>query len=369
MAEPFKNWINPGSIRGLGEQIRRVYPGFPLDAYQAAATDGLEALELKPRVAQVADALRDALPEAWPDALQVLVDALPDPMEDTEAVSSGFPLWPVLHCVEVHGLGHPAASVDALHPMTKRFSAEFAIRPYLDQHPDVAWGRVARWVTDPDVHVRRLCSEGTRPRLPWGIRLRDSVADPSRGLAVIERLVDDPEAYVRTSVANHLNDISKDHPELTVEVAGRWLAGGTEGRTWIVNRGLRTLVKQGHEGALSLLGFGAPRARLEAIGVSPDPAEIGAKVELSATVLADADQRYLVDWIVRAPRADGSLGHRVVKGKQVDVTKGQTVALTQRLSLKPVTTQVTRPGRWEVAIQVNGEVLGETAFEVVGEPA
>ena len=99
-------------------------------------------------------------------------------------------------------------------------------------------------------------------------------------------LVDDPEAYVRTSVANHLNDISKDHPELTVEVAGRWLAGGTEGRTWIVNRGLRTLVKQGHEGALSLLGFGAPRARLEAIGVSPDPAEIGAKVELSATVLA-----------------------------------------------------------------------------------
>jgi len=363
--EPFKNFIDARAIQELGASVSAAHPAFDLDAFVQQASDGLHALELKARVAHVSRALRDHLPDDWPHALDVLLRALPQPLPDTTDLKQGFGLWPVLHCVQVFGLQHPEQSLDALPAMTRRYTADFALRPYLTQHPELAWERVDSWVDDPDVHVRRLCSEGTRPRLPWGMRLRESVRDPSRGLAVLDRLVDDDEPYVRTSVGNHLNDVSKDHPERAVQVARTWLERPSPGRRWIVRRGLRTLVKKGDAAALELLGYGPPRGQLQDLHAHPEPARIGQHTQLAATLLPDVDQRWLIDWIIRAPRADGSLGHRVLKGKKLSVRAGQPTTLTQRLSLKPVTTRVTRPGRWEVAVQVNGQVLGEVGLEVV----
>lgn len=367
MAEPFKHLIDADSIADHAARLSAIDPDFPAAAFIEEATEGLDDLELKARVAHVAEALRQALPEDWPTALGQLVDSLPPALAEAEGVSGLMHLWPVLHCVGVYGLDHPERSLDALPALTRRFSAEFTIRPFLRRHPELTWGRIHDWVDHLDVHVRRLCSEGTRPRLPWGGVLRDAVADPSRGLAVLERLVDDPERYVQTSVANHLNDVSKDHPERAVQVAEGWLSEPTEAREWVVRRGLRTLVKKGHPDALALLGFGPPRASLEALVVQPDPLAIGSVGKIRASLRAEVDQRWLVDWVVRAPRADGSLSERVVKGTQRQVRAGEIVEVTGRLSLKPVTTRVTRPGRWRAAVQVNGEILGEVDFEVVGE--
>lgn len=367
MPEPFKTFIDAAAVRGLADPIRAVWPAFDHVGFVAAATDGLEPLELKARVAHVAAALRPRLPEAWPEALRILVDSLPPPLPDASEVTSGFRLWPLLHLVETCGLEHPETSLDALPALTKRFSAEFAIRPYLLQHPEHSWPRLHRWVEDPDLHVRRLCSEGTRPRLPWGMRLTDAVADPSRGLELLDRLVDDPEPYVRRSVANHLNDVSKDHPERAVQVARAWLADPTPEREQVVRRALRTRIKAGDPEALAALGYGPARADVLDLSVAPDPVSIGASTRMRAELAAGAGGRWLIDWVVRSPRADGTLSRRVVKGGERTVRAGDRVTVSKALSLKPVTTRVTRPGTWSVGLQLNGELVGEVPLVVTGE--
>ncbi len=366
MAEPFKNWFDDEAVQWIAGLVSAVHPDFDSVAFADVASTGLDRLELKARVAQISAALGGHLPPAWPEALGVMMAALPEALPDASEVSSNVRLWPLLHLVETQGLDHPEASLDALPELTKRFTAEFAIRPFLLAHPEAVWPRVLRWTADPDPHVRRLCSEGTRPRLPWGIRLTDAVANPTRGLQVLDRLVDDPELYVRRSVANHLNDVSKDHPQRAVATARQWLAQPSAERRWVVKHALRSLVKAGDADALDVLGFGPPEATVRSIGVAPDPGRIGEAVQLSAQVVAGASQRWLVDWVVGSPKANGELSRRVVKGSQCQVTAGEVVELSQHLSLKPVTTRVTRPGRWRVGIQVNGQLLGEVTFEVGG---
>lgn len=366
MAEPFKHRIGPDAVAALAERLAAAAPGFDRARFEREALEGLEALELKARVDHVAAALRPRLPAAWSTALDVVLASLPEAPKGTEDLTSGFAMWPLLRLVAVHGLDEPERSLDALAELTSRFSAEFAVRPFLVHHPELAWPRVHRWAESRDVHVRRLASEGTRPRLPWGLQLRASVADPSRGLEVLERLVDDPEPYVRRSVANHLNDVSRDHPERALAVARRWAEGPGSGRAWVVRHGLRTLLKQGVPEALAILGYGPPEVQLVVLEARPGRVRIGDVVELVATLETVQAQRWMVDWVVQAPRADGGRGARVVKGRTLEVVPGRVV-VRHRLSLKPVTTRVTRPGPWWVAVQVNGHRLGEVGFDVGGD--
>ncbi len=207
MAEPFKERVNAEAVERIATRVAAAWPAFPAGAFVAAVVPKLADLELKDRVALVADALADRLPTPFPEALRVLVAALPDAPNGAVDVGGGMWVWPVLTVVERRGAGEPEASLSALREMTSRFSAEFAVRPILVAHPELAYATLAEWVGDPNVHVRRLVSEGSRPRLPWGQRLPAAVSDPTRGLALIERLVDDPEPYVRRSVANHLGDV------------------------------------------------------------------------------------------------------------------------------------------------------------------
>ena len=131
----------------------------------------------------------------------------------------GWVVWPLTDWVARCGLHQPDRALDALHAMTQRFTAEWAVRPFIERHPERTWARLAAWCEDPSAHVRRLASEGSRPRLPWGRQLQGLIRDPAPTLPLLARLQDDPSAYVRRSVANHLNDISRDHPEQLL----RWL--------------------------------------------------------------------------------------------------------------------------------------------------
>ena len=366
MAEPFKNLLNTETIDWLGAQIQQAWPDFDHATFSERALGPLDALELKARVAHVSTALHAALPSDWPTALDILLCSMPPVLPSEQDVGKSLRLWPVLHLVQTAGLHDPERSVPALREMTQRFTAEFAVRPFLIEHPELTWSLLDSWTSDPSVHVRRWVSEGTRPRLPWGIQLRESVRDPSRGLALIERLIDDPELYVRRSVANHLNDVSKDHPELTVRTARRWLSAEPH-RQRLVTHGLRTLLKRGDPDALDVLGFGAPKAVLTALSVTPTPIGLGATGRIEATIEATASQEWMVDWVVCAPRANGSLGRRVLKGCKRSVSAGDTVTVSQILSLKPVTTRVQRPGAWQIEVQVNGVVLGTCPLEVHSE--
>lgn len=256
--------LSPTLVAALAAELERAWRGFPSAQFRADAVDGLEPLSLMQRVCHIADALARALPDDFADAAAVLHRAVDSPH------LTGWMTQPCCHYVSVRGLAQPDLALPLLARLTPRFSSEIAVRHFIEQHPDTTFDYLRRWATDPDEHVRRLVSEGTRPRLPWAARLHSLVADPGPAIALLDLLADDPSPYVRRSVANHLNDIAKDHPELAVECARRWRATGSDGTAWVARHGLRTLVQRGDPDALALLGFDhSAQVRLEALSVSP----------------------------------------------------------------------------------------------------
>lgn len=364
MPEPFKNFINPASMTQLADALFIGTPSFPRDAFLAAAVDGLEPLELKDRVRHVARALHAHLPGDWDEALGVMLAGMGPPLPDDTEVSAGFRYWPVLTVVEEYGLAHPAASMGALKEMTKRFSAEFAVRPYLIRHPDLAFEMLGRWCDDPDVHVRRLVSEGSRPRLPWGQQIPASVADPSRGVALLERLVDAPERYVQRSVANHLNDIAKDHPDRAARLAKAWSA--VPGRAWTVRHGLRTLLKQGHPGALAVQGYGPLVGTVSGVSASPGVVVLGGKVVVRAKIVSTAKgpQRLMVDVVIGLLKKNGSRSDKVFKGSVRSLGAGEVWAFDKGIALKQITTRRYYPGVHTACVKINGKASGTVEFEL-----
>lgn len=361
MAEPFKNLVSTDAVAGIARAVAAVRPDFDAERFVADASRGLEPLELKARVKHVAGVLRRHLPADWRAAVATLVAALPPPLPRDTEVSAGFFLWPLLQVVEDHGAEDPEASLPALREMTRRFSAEFAIRPLLRQHPAKTAAALDAWVDDPDPHVRRLVSEGTRPRLPWGQRLPASILDPRPGLARIERLLDDPSDYVRRSVANHLGDVAKDHPDLAVATARRWLE--RPARLPLVRHGLRDLLKKGHPDALALFGAGASLEVLEM--ACPKAVKVGEPIEMVARLRALSQGEGRVDVVWRWPGARG-WSSKVFVGETRSLMPGETWDFRWRLSTRPVTTRPTRLGDHQLLLRVNGGDQAPLGFVLYG---
>ena len=365
MGTPFKESISRERLAPVAAAFAATGTGLDAGALLGDACAGLEGLELKARVNHVADRLRAHLAPAWPDAVAHILAALPPPLPETTGFDANFAWWPVIAVVERHGAHDPDTSIPALRLLTQRFSAEFAIRPFLTADPVGALARISPWTRDPSAHVRRLVSEGTRPRLPWGGVLRAFVRDPSPVIPLLDALVADPSLYVRRSVANHLGDIAKDHPALAVETARRWLAAHpTDPTRWIVRHGLRHPVKQGDPAALALLGFGPPEVSAATLALSPDPFTLGGKLTASAAFTSGADQRLELDLVLGLRRKSGALGRRVFKWTTVEVAAGERWTGAKALPLRPVTTRTYVAGRHTLALQVNGVEVAEAAFEL-----
>src|SRR5690606_5749087 len=188
-----KHWFNRAAVTRLAEQIASTWPRFPVDRFVDEASDGLDALELKQRVAHIARALSGALPTDVEQALSIVVACLPPRDASSEEFFDGVVLWPVCHFVRQYAVEHPDAALDAIFVLTRHFTCEFTIRPFIERYPDRVFERLTQWVEHPDPQVRRLVSEGTRPRLPWGQRLTALQHDPSPSVSLLDRLVDDPE--------------------------------------------------------------------------------------------------------------------------------------------------------------------------------
>ncbi len=231
------------------------------DAFRRTALDGLAPLGLMDRGHHLAQALHRHLPGPYERTIATLLASLTPPQTATDGLGLGvFFYLPHVSLVARYGQdarhngGHDPfeVSMRAQHALTRRFSAEFSIRPFLVQQPERTLARLLEWTADPDPHVRRLCSEGCRPRLPWAMRLPALVQDPRPVLPILERLKDDPSLYVRRSVANHLGDIAKDHPEQVFDLCRQWLVGASDERRWLIRHALRHPAKQGHPMALAL---------------------------------------------------------------------------------------------------------------------
>lgn len=363
-----KNFVNEALVRQIAERISHVQPTFAREEFVWATAKQLESLELKQRFAWVADQLREYLPDDYPTALDILLRILDEGDDRFEPIDDApFRLLPIPTFVYRHGLDHLEASLDAIYVITRHTSCEGAIRPFIIHHPQTTMARLHQWAQDENEHVRRLVSEGSRPRLPWWPPLRQFIADPAPTFGLLERLKDDPSLYVRRSVANHLNDISKDHPELLLARMEAWSVGASKERLWLINHALRTLVKRGDQRALAILGYGAANIELRGLELTPALLEFGNALEFSFELQnRDATQQNLmIDFVLHFRKANGTTAPKVFKLKKARLPAGETLSIKKKLAIRPISTRKYYPGRQRLEIQVNGRVLGGADFELV----
>ena len=256
-----KDLLGDAAIDCLAHNLALVHPRFDAKAFRRTAREGLAGLGIMQRGQHLAQALRAHLPSTYEDAVAVLLDSLTPP--NTATADLGLAVFfylPHTCFVARYGLD-PAdnggrdpfeTSMRAQYELTRRFTAEFSLRAFLRQAPVRTLTRLLEWTKDADPHVRRLCSEGTRPRLPWAARLPEFIRNPRLARPILEALKDDPELYVRRSVANHLGDVAKDHPDLVFALCEDWLAGASAERRWLIRHALRHPAKRGVAAALRL---------------------------------------------------------------------------------------------------------------------
>jgi len=363
-----KDMIDRQLVEQIAGRIAVVHPPFEQGSFIASVSAELDDLELKQRFAWVADKLRKYLPDDYPTALEILLRILDDadgrfePIEDP-----GFRLLPIPTFVYRHGLDHLEASLDAMYMITRHTSCEGAIRPYIIHHPQATLARLHQWALDENEHVRRLASEGSRPRLPWWSQLTDLIADPTPSLALLERLKDDPSLYVRRSVANHLNDIGKDHPELLLARMEAWSKGASDERLWLINHALRTLVKRGDQRALAILGYGPAAVELSNLRLEPAVLQFGDELEFGFSLrnIGAEAQNLMIDFVAHFLKANGSTAPKVFKLKKMRLPAGETASISKRVAIRPISTRKYYPGWQRLEIQVNGRVLGGADFELV----
>lgn len=269
MAEPLKNVYNEPFLLQLGQKIAAVYSPFPVELFIRQVMDeSFEQKALKERMRTITLAMGAFLPERYEDAIQILFSV--------NESCSGFPYLIMPDFVEVFGQEelHWDLSMEALEKFTQHSTAEFAVRPFIIHHPEKMMEQMMKWSLHPVDHVRRLASEGCRPRLPWGHALTMFKQDPAPILPILEQLKADPSLYVRKSVANNLNDIAKDHPSIVIDTARRWM-GQDPHTDWIVRHGCRTLIRKAEPEVMALFGYAESVEGAELVieaGITASPA-------------------------------------------------------------------------------------------------
>jgi len=319
VADTLKTFFSPSLVRRLAADLVRVHPDFPVGRFVKDACRGLDALELLDRGRHIARTLGAHLPQSYPEAIEVILRSLGPEHATDELVGAGMaPFFYLPHVVFVadRGLEHFDLSMRAQYELTKRFSAESSIRPYIARDPERAMAVFRTWTQDPNAHVRRLVSEGTRLRLPWAPRVAWLDANPERVLALLELLKDDASTMVRRSVANNLNDLGKVYPELLMRTAAEWRKDGSPERHTLVEHALRSAVKRGNRAALRLLGYGKqPSVSLEKVTFAPSRVRIGGRVAMRFTLrnTSRKPQNLLVDVAVHFVKARGLTAPKVFK--------------------------------------------------------
>jgi 3-methyladenine DNA glycosylase AlkC len=370
MGEPLKTFFSPELVRRLAADLVRVHPEFPKRAFVAQASEGLDTLELLDRGRHIARALAVALPRDYPRALDVLIRSLGPEHATDELIGAGmapFFYYPHTLFVAEHGLGHFDLSMQAQVELTKRFSAEGSIRPYIAADPERSFAFLRSWAQSDNAHVRRLVSEGTRLRLPWAQRVAWLDEHPERIVELLEMLKDDPNTMVRRSVANNLNDLGKVHPDLTIRTCEEWLEGASAERRSLVEHALRSAVKRGEPRALGLLGYGERAAvRVDDVSFRPRRVAIGRAVKIAFTLTntSAVEHALLVDLAVHFVKVRGT-SRKVFKLERLVLAPHARAALSTTVSLAVHTTRKPRPGTHAVEAIVNGQPVALGTFEVV----
>lgn len=362
-APALKEMFNEARYRKMARDVAAVFPGFDSRRFLKLTLPGLEPLALLQRQRRATEALRATLPEDYPKALAVLRDV-------ATRWGEGFTALVLPDFVGLYGREDFDRSLDALKFFTQFGSSEFAIREFLRLDLARTLRAMTKWSHDDNEHVRRLASEGSRPRLPWSFKLRELIADPSPVAPILENLRADPSLYVRKSVANHLNDITKDHPAWVLERIGGWDLENKH-TAWIAKRALRTMIKKGDRRALTVIGAGTrAEIALETFAVSPHRIALGDELTISCQLTATArkPQKLVIDYAIHYVKQSGVGSAKVFKWKEVTLAPGETLILTKRQRIRDFTTRKHHPGQHAVELMVNGECFGKSGFTLRIDP-
>jgi 3-methyladenine DNA glycosylase AlkC len=358
-APALKEIFNAERLTHIATEMTAVYPEFNAKAFLAMANEGLAELSIMQRMARVSECLHAVLPLSYEESLEVLRALAP-------RLNSGFVSISLPHYVATYGTHAFEQSMDALKYFTTFGSAEFAIRYFLRSDIERSLAVMHAWSLDENEHVRRLASEGSRPRLPWSFRLERIQADPTLAAAILDNLKADASLYVRKSVANHLNDITKDHPDWVLDLIEGWSLDNKH-TAWIARHALRSLIKQGNQRALALIGASG-KAEVEIIDMKVEPAVIalGEKITLSFTVKSTVhdNQRLVIDYAIDYVKANGSTSAKVFKLKTLTLPGKASERIARSQHIQELTTRKHYAGNHAVHILVNGERLASTSFEI-----
>lgn len=364
MAEPFKNFFNIELIKSMAQHLLKSWPEFDDVNFVKYATNDFERLELKQRSNQITDALVELLPSDFEKSALIIRASLAD--DNRKDGIAGWAIAPMTYYIALKGKEHFDLSLNLLKDMTKLFTSEFDVRFFLISDQDRTLATLSSWLDDPDHHVRRLISEGTRPRLPWGVRLQSFVEDPTPIIPFLEALKDDDEEYVRRSVANNLNDIAKDHPDLVASIAKDWLKGADKNRQRLVKHACRTLIKQGHQKTLVALGYSTPEVELISFNILTPIVEFGNALEFDIALksVSDQNQNLIIDYAIHHQKANGKTSPKVFKWKTLVLKENSDLDASRRHKIKKITTRVYYPGIHLVEIFINGISFGTKEFEL-----
>lgn len=366
-----KDGLGQAAVHRISHGLLAAGAQFDAEAFHQDALKGLDTLELKQRVQHLISVIAQYLPEDFKKTAAILGN-IRDQWDEGDPKDNhrSFAGWPIIDYVAIYGIDDPDVALPLLRYLTPMFSAEFAVRPFLERHPVISYNEISLWCLDPDEHVRRLASEGIRPRLPWGSQLKQYIADPLPVIILLDSLVDDPSDYVRRSVANNLNDISKDHPELVIETSKRWLSDGIVAREWIVRRATRTLVKAGHPKVFGLLGYTRkPKLKITHLSITKPEIILGESLEISTEITSTADktQKIVIDYAIHFIKSHGRTSPKVFKWKNITLRPGQVVTLQKKHPIKPITTRSYYPGAHRVELLINGKGRLTAPFELIIE--
>ena len=357
MAERLKDmFFTEESINGFADAIKNHYPGFDKPRFLKIMFDASFAdKELLDKMRHTTMCLFDTLPKPYEKALEILKKAAPD--------VKGFEAMALPDFVATYGMEDWDLSLPALGHFTKYYSSELAIRPFLAKDPEKGMACMSVWAEDKDPKVRRLASEGCRPRLPWAMALPKFKKDPSLILPILEKLKDDGSEDVRRSVANNLNDISKDNPELALEICEKWY-GQSENTDKIVKHACRTMLKAGNSRALAIFGYGDPSlVAVENLDLDKKALNIGDVVNFSFDLTVEKKSKVRLEYAVFYVKAKGKSSKKVFQIIEKDYEAG-TYSISRKQSFQEQTTRKHYPGTHQISIIVNGEEKAKASFEL-----
>ncbi|MBL7994326.1 DNA alkylation repair protein [bacterium] len=362
MAEALKHLYSKEYIRLLSAEISKSYSAFPIKQFHQIVFDkDWAGRELKQRMRHISECLQRTLPEDYSSALAILMKTYP---RMTGLKYIGFANMCFADFVELYGVDHYALSIPALEFFTIGCSSEFAVRPFIIKYPDLMMKQMLIWAHHPHEHVRRLASEGCRPRLPWAMGLPEFKKNPLPILPILEALKSDPSEFVRRSVANNLNDIAKDHPKIVLSIAQQW-TGQSKETDWVIKHGCRTLLKRGHTEALEHFGFKKTKGvQVSKLRLSPSAVKIGGKLSFSFSIRTPATQKLRMEYSIDFVTSRGNYSKKIFKIAENTYEKNKIYPIVKSHSFRHLTVRKHFEGRHTLSIIVNGSVLAAKYFQV-----